>query len=245
MCACAGWQKVGPVAGSPKEPWQCRKTGLPCAGACQPSWHPDCSPLPSQFSCDDCQPGSYRCIGEKQNSMMACDITRCDPAQPSYNAQECQCSKLDGLGSAQTVGGLCGWVDAPSVVRDMSGPEIDKKCQDFNMGDTRVEPVAECESAACGRTQFTCQGVDVNGNVAVGKAVCSTDSSAVCQKTCLLDASCVAVTWDPPVVGGNSSRAGRCYKVNTVCKPSDSATGEQIFHKVSLLSFLRSLSCLS
>jgi hypothetical protein len=225
-----GWQRAGPVPGAPMEPWTCKDSGKRCNGNCRNSWHKDCTL--EQELCD-CQPGSYRCVGEKKNNMIECDIVRCDVTRGTYEASKCECSKVDQmLGNAQTVGGQCTWMAAPGVTRQMGGHEADKKCSGFNRGDTGAEPAFDCESPQCGRSQFECQGVK-DGAPSKGIAVCSTNSLQVCHQTCLLDDSCVAVTWDPPSQSGsgNSTRPGRCYKVNTLCSGVASATGESIYFK--------------
>jgi hypothetical protein len=162
--------------------------------------------------------------------MLECDIQRCDPASSSYDRKRCACSKTaDGL---QTVGGLCTWIDSPVVMRDMGLQMEGKKCLGFNYGDTSVSPVAACDEG-CGREQGLCLGSTEEGEPAKGIAVCSTDSWGMCRRTCLLDRGCVGVTWDPPPKsGGNNTRTGRCYKVNTGCIPVDSATGEEVWFKV-------------
>ena len=226
-----GWQRVGPVAGNPQEPWTCKDSGKRCLGFCRNSWHKDCTLDPEIC---DCQAGSYRCIGEKKNNMIECDIERCDVTKPTYDAARCQCSKEGQVfGAPQTTGGQCTWMAAPISKRQMGGHQADKKCEGFNRGDTGVEPVYDCESTQCGRSQFTCQGVNSkDGSPNKDIAVCSTNSLTVCHETCLLDDGCVGVTWDPPSDGGgNSTRPGRCYKVNTACKPIDSATGEATYFK--------------
>ena len=45
------------------------------------------------------------------------------------------------------------------VEREMKGPELGKKCQGFNFGDTAVEPAGACLTAECGRDQYSCLGI--------------------------------------------------------------------------------------
>jgi hypothetical protein len=193
-----------------------KSKGAKCSGDCIPSWHLNCSSESSDNGCS-CQAGAYVCVGEEFDISLACDPSVCDPFSEKFESSACACKS-----------GVCQFVPGPVVTRRMGEALKSTRCRGYN---TKADPVTlSCSDPKCtaSRGMLFCPNCITTATSKASVAL------AECNRACLLDILCMAVTFDDQSAKNKSSI---CYKSSGCTTETSSSATLEVHIKESLWKF--------